>query len=416
MSVGLKVETGVLPPHWRRMKLKYVATLQSGTGITADSIDETGPYPVWGGNGIRGFTTEFTHEGKHILIGRQGALCGNINYAEGQFWASEHAVVVEILEEHEVLWLGELLRAMNLNQYSQSAAQPGLAVEFVANLEVPVPPFSQQHAIADFLDAETARIDALIAAKENLLTILSEKRRALVAQVVTQGLDPSAKMRNSGISWLGEIPAHWDEMRLRFLVDSIEQGWSPQAESREPEEFEWGVLKLSAVNRGRFDSSASKALPPEFDPRAEYEIRPGNFLVTRANTPALVGNVCFVQETRSRLMLCDLVYRLALRESLVDGRYLEFFLGLPLGRSQIEADARGTSGSMVKISQEHIKNWWIPLPPLDEQKAIVDFLDRELDTIVQMEEATSITVRLLRERREAVIATAVTGQLNVEAS
>ena len=85
-------------------------------------------------------------------------------------------------------------------------------------------------------------------------------------------------------------------------------------------------------------------------------------------------------------------------------------------KAQIEADARGTSGSMVKISQEHIKNWWIPLPPLDEQKAIVDFLDRELDTIVQMEEATSITVRLLRERREAVIATAVTGQLNVEAS
>ncbi len=289
-----------------------------------------------------------------------------------------------------------------------------LETEVIGRFLVPLPPLESQRAIADFLDAETARIDALIAAKENLLAILAEKRRALVTQAVTRGLDPSVTMRDSGIPWLGGIPAHWDEVRLRFLFKRIEQGWSPQAESHEPSEDEWGVLKLSAVSRGRFDESAAKALPPELEPRLDYEVKAGDFLLTRANTPSLVGDVCFVEATRPKLMLCDLIYRLALRPELVDGRYLAHFLGLPLGRSQIEADARGTSGSMVKISQEHIKSWLIPVPPLAEQLEIVEFVSDELNSIAKVESATRSTLRLLRERREAVIAAAVTGQLDVE--
>jgi type I restriction enzyme, S subunit len=111
-----------IPSHWGKMKLKYVASLKSGDTITSDSITESGEYPVFGGNGIRGYTSAYTHCGKYVLIGRQGALCGNINYASGRFWASEHAVVVDIKSEDEVVWLGEILRSMDLNQYSQSVA------------------------------------------------------------------------------------------------------------------------------------------------------------------------------------------------------------------------------------------------------------------------------------------------------
>ena len=109
--------------------------------------------------------------------------------------------------------------------------------------DVPVPPLPQQRAIADYLDRETARLDALVAAKERVLGLLAEKRRALITRAVTRGLDPRAPLRDSGIPWLGEIPAHWRSMRLRFLMRHLEQGWSPEAENREPGEERVGSLE-----------------------------------------------------------------------------------------------------------------------------------------------------------------------------
>jgi len=294
-----------------------------------------------------------------------------------------------------------------------AAGQQRVPEDFVRDFSVVVPPVPQQRAIADYLDRETARIDALIAAKERLLELLAEKRRAIITRAVTRGLDPDVPMRDSGVPWLGEIPAHWKVVRLRFLFHQIEQGWSPQAESREPDEEEWGVLKLNAVNKGRFDDSAAKALPEDLEPQTNLEIRAGDFLVTRSNTPALVGDVCFVEKTRPRLMLCDLIYRLALRTEVVDGKFMGYFLSHPIGRSQIECDARGTSASMVKISQEHIKDWLIPLPSIDEQQAIVRQLAKELAPIRQVSTFTEGTIALLKERRAALIAAAVTGQIDV---
>ncbi len=115
-------------------------------------------------------------------------------------------------------------------------------------------------------------------------------------------------------------------------------------------------------------------------------------------------------------MLCDLIYRLTLREEMIDGRFLGYFLTLPEGRGQIESDARGTSGSMVKISQEHIKDWWIPLPPLKEQVKAVAWIRREAAALDQLFIATRRTIALLKERRAALIAAAVTGQIDVESA
>ncbi len=117
---------GQIPRHWEVKRLKFLARFKSGEGITSDGIADAGKYPVFGGNGVRGYANFFTHEGHFVLIGRQGALCGNINYAKDRFWASEHAVVATLAPGNEVYWFGEILRVMNLNQYSQSAAQPGL--------------------------------------------------------------------------------------------------------------------------------------------------------------------------------------------------------------------------------------------------------------------------------------------------
>ncbi len=180
---------GKVPEHWEVLRLKNVAHLRSGESITSERIEESGDYPVYGGNGIRGFTSSFTHEGHFVLIGRQGALCGNINYANGKFWASEHAVVVHPLRKYTTHWLGELLRVMNLNQYSIAAAQPGLAVERIQNLAIPFPPFDEQEQIDQYIKKKENSLDAAIAANRRAIELLCEYRKRLIADVVTGKLD-----------------------------------------------------------------------------------------------------------------------------------------------------------------------------------------------------------------------------------
>ena len=180
---------GDVPEHWEVKRLKHLVMLRSGEGITVDDIEESGEYPVYGGNGFRGYAINFTHDGHFVLIGRQGALCGNINYAKGKFWASEHAVVATPWKPLATIWLGELLRLMNLNQYSISAAQPGLAIDRIKELHLPVPSLSEQQAIADFLDRETVKIDALSTKVITVIERLKEYRTALISSAVTGKID-----------------------------------------------------------------------------------------------------------------------------------------------------------------------------------------------------------------------------------
>lgn len=180
---------GEIPEHWDAVALKRVASLKSGEFISNSLIDAHGDYPVFGGNGLRGYSSSYNHDGEHVLIGRQGALCGNINYTTGRFWASEHAIVVKANEKCMVRWLRELLDSMHLNQYSQSAAQPGLAVEFIENLQIPVPPIPEQKTIVEFSAGATTRLSYLREVTVRTIGLLRERRAALIAAAVTGQID-----------------------------------------------------------------------------------------------------------------------------------------------------------------------------------------------------------------------------------
>ena len=175
-----------VPKHWQIRKMKSIIDLKSGSNLTAMEISEMDDgYLVYGGNGVRGTYGYYSHEGDYVLIGRQGALCGNINYASGKFWVTEHALVCYLKESCALKWLGELLRAMNLNQYSLSAAQPGLSAERIRNLYVIVPPLSEQQQIADYLDRKCAEIDELVAVKQQKIETLKEYKKSLIYEYVT---------------------------------------------------------------------------------------------------------------------------------------------------------------------------------------------------------------------------------------
>ena len=131
-------------------------SMKSGKSISASKIstqqDKNAPFACFGGNGIRGFVKAASHHGEFPIIGRQGALCGNVNYATGDFYATEHAVVVKSLGKYNQRFLFHLLTVMNLNQYKSQGAQPGLAVGNLENLLAPVPPLNEQQRIVSILD------------------------------------------------------------------------------------------------------------------------------------------------------------------------------------------------------------------------------------------------------------------------
>ena len=177
---------GAVPEEWQVCCLKYLCSMQAGKTLSSEEILDEGPYPVYGGNGLRGFYSEFNTSGEYALIGRQGALCGNVHFVDGQFWATEHALVTTPSEKVELPYLYWLLVAMDLNRYvSQTAAQPGLAASVILNVKTVFPPLAEQRTIANFLDKKCAAIDRVVAEKESLVADLEAYKKSLIFECVT---------------------------------------------------------------------------------------------------------------------------------------------------------------------------------------------------------------------------------------
>lgn len=173
-------ELGMIPKEWEVKRLEEISTMKSGDGITSAFISDTGDFPVYGGNGLRGFTTTFTHEGDYVLIGRQGALCGNITRVSSKFFASEHAIVVTVNKDVDVDWLSQKLDAMNLNQYSEASAQPGLAVAKILRLFITKPQHNEQKEIGKRLLA----LDNKMNAEETLFQKYQSIKRGLMGDLL----------------------------------------------------------------------------------------------------------------------------------------------------------------------------------------------------------------------------------------
>ena len=180
---------GDVPEHWDIVKLSYKMKLLSGDGITSQDIEPVGQYSVYGGNGLRGYTARYNCDGHYVLIGRQGALCGNINLAQGKFFATEHAVVVYPHQNFDISFLSEFLRFMDLGQYSVSAAQPGISVERINGLKILIPPYDEQVEIGEHIKKIVIRFKDLSTKAYQQIELLQERRTALISAAVTGKID-----------------------------------------------------------------------------------------------------------------------------------------------------------------------------------------------------------------------------------
>lgn len=179
---------GQIPAHWDPRKIKFLARLKSGKNLTSEQISpeqRDNFHPVYGGNGVRGYYSKFNTSGDFAIIGRQGALCGNVNYAHGQFWATDHAVVCYPIFNFILLWFGETLKVANLNQYATQSAQPGLAVERVKNVSLPCPPKDEMLKIADYIQKAISEFSPAITHCERMISLLQERKQIIINEVVT---------------------------------------------------------------------------------------------------------------------------------------------------------------------------------------------------------------------------------------
>lgn len=321
----------------------------------------------------------------------------------------------------DVDYLANLLRAASPETFRRldeaGHGTKALRMDSWVGMTIPQPSLVEQTAIAAFLDRETAKIDGLVAEQERLIELLKEKRQAVISHAVTKGLNPDAPMKDSGVEWLGEIPAHWVLSKVKHLLISIEQGWSPQCDgfAADPAR-EWGVLKVGCVNGGVFRPSENKALPPELEAVPALGLRAGDLLISRANTRELVGGAAVVRVDFPRLMLCDKLYRLRVSPEIASPVFLGLYLGATAVRGQIELAATGASDSMLNITQSGIVDLPIGVPDYVEQASIVDSLERSLTRLDALTTEAQRAIDLLQERRTALISAAVTGQIDVRSA
>jgi len=216
--------------------------------------------------------------------------------------------------------------------------------------------------------------------------------------------------KDSGVDWLGEVPAHWDVAPIKKVVALIESGVSVNSVDTPAVGDEPGVLKTSCVYAGKFDSTENKAVVPDEHYRVACPVVANTLIVSRMNTPDLVGAAGLVSSTNAKLFLPDRLWQVHFRDA--ETNYIYYWTRTPSYRAQVEVACAGTSSSMQNLSQDAFRGFLLPLPHFAEQAAIGRFLDRETAKIDALVEEQQRLIELLKEKRQAVISQAVTKGLD----
>lgn len=281
---------------------------------------------------------------------------------------------------------------------SVGISYPAINSSELGDICIPVPPFEHQVQIADFLDHETARLDTLLAAKENLLKLLAEKRYALITSAVTRGINPKVKFNDSGFSWLGAIPAHWRIERSKWLFKERDM------RSEFGDEEMLTVSHLTGVTT-RAEKNVNMFLAESQEGSKICEA--GDLVI---NTLWAWMGAMGVSPQRGIVSPAYNVYEPGER---LDKAYLDYLVRMPVFAQEAIRFSKGVWSSRLRLYPEGLYEIWFPVPPVEEQRAIAEYLAVETSKIDALQEATDRTIALLRERRTALIAAAATGKIDL---
>lgn len=342
------------------------------------------------------------------------AIAGGLNHGVG-FGSTEINVIrcrsIDRRFLFYVLQCPSYIEEATYNMYGVAGLKrldPG----FIPNSFFPNPSQEEQIRIAEYLDNKCAEIDLLIAAKEKTNALLRERRQSIIYEAVTKGLDPNAPMKDSGVEWIGEIPANWMPIRLKYVINSIESGTSVNAEDHPCGKNEYGVLKTSCVFTGKFHSGQNKTVLTEEYSRLSCPVRKDSVIVSRMNTPNLIGACGYVDTDYPNLFLPDRLWQVSFRLNCLS-KYMWYFLSSEYTKAVYASICTGTSGSMQNISQEQLGDIIFFLPSINEQVSIVRTLDMTCEQMDSIIAENNICISQLKEYRQSLIYEAVTGKVEV---
>jgi len=369
-----------VPEGWCWTTIGEVFNLQAGKFISADDIHEEStryPYRCFGGNGIRGYVSTSNRFGEFPIIGRQGALCGNINFASGEFYATEHAVVVESFGGTVPTWAKYLLEQRNLNQYATATAQPGLSVKTINEVAIPLPPLCEQRRISNTITQYLDIIEDLHDSGEGLI-LEAERAKGRILNLAIHGkLVPQNPSDEPAIELLKRINPDFKPSDNLHYGDKLPNGWS-------------------CADYGELNQHKNKAENPMLSPDSTFElysvpiyetglpeyltgreigstkqqVSKGDVLLCKIN-PHL-NRVWVVSHFHTELKCIASSEWLIFQSDALLPEYTRLFFMSPEFRSLMLSNVSGVGGSLMRARSSAIESYPIWIPPIKEQKRIVD--------------------------------------------
>jgi type I restriction enzyme S subunit len=287
--------------------------------------------------------------------------------------------------------------------------QLNLNTDTIGSIRIALPPQEELRIVLAFLDRETAKIDALVEEQRRLIELLKEKRHAVISHAVTKGLNPHAKMKPSGIEWLGDVPAHWDvfplKRDLKFLT-SGSRGWAENY-SDEGDLF----IRIGNLTRDSIEidlSDIQRVVVPPGSEGARTSVQSGDVLFS---ITAYLGSVAIVPEDIEMAYVSQHVALARLLQNRLSPRWVGYVTLSNIGKTYLET--QGYGGTKIQLSLDDVANLLMTVPPLDEQTTLTNFLDLETSRFDALTGEATRAIDLLQERRTALISAAVTGKIDV---
>ncbi|HOE16638.1 MAG TPA: restriction endonuclease subunit S [Syntrophorhabdaceae bacterium] len=404
---------GELPSHWEVKRLKRICNFAYGDSLSSEDRED-GDFYVYGSNGVVGTHKNANTREPVIIVGRKGSY-GKINFSRTSVFAIDTTYFIDDSHTKENLyWLSYMLRCLDLDIGSKDSAVPGLAREDAYKNCIPLPPLPEQQAIADFLDRETGKIDTLINKNQGLIELLKEKRMALISRAVTKGLDPTVKMKPSGVEWLDDMPRHWEVKKLKFLLL--------------PDGYKAGPFGSSLITSELMNSGTIKVLSPEhiaddsfsieydlYLPE-ERELEMKQFFVKEHDVVfpivGTLGRAKVITREVGKSIINQRLARVRVNKTKILPEYLCLLMSKVYFYQQL--DQIESKGSILDhITKEKILNRIIFLPSVKEQEKILQYLDKEMGKIDALIAKVEKAIEKLKEYRTALISAAVTGKIDV---
>lgn len=395
---------GAVPASWDVGKLKHLVKIMGGQDHKSVESVSSSDYPVFGSGGQFSYSTDYLYDGDSVLLGRKGTIDKPL-YVTGSFWTVDTMFYTIILERAFPKYAYYLAMTIPFLYYSTNTAVPSMSQFDLSNHVVSIPSLEEQNKIAQFLDYETAKIDGLIAEQERLIALLKEKRQAVISHAVTKGLNPNTPMKDSGIEWLGQIPAHWEVSPLKYVStcndDVLPESYNMDADIYYIEISDVDIINgITNVSQIKFESAPS---------RARRIVKDGDVLISTVRT--YLKSIAQVKEPEPNTVAST---GFAVIRALTNESYPTFLKYIANADGFIgEVVSRSNGISYPAINASELIAISVTKPPILEQTNIAQFLDNETAKIDELMKEADTTIQLMKERRSALISAAVTGKIDV---